>query len=95
MQHCSRCGHGIATHNPYCHGYGHGNHCYLPSTRPSTEYAIPPLPVDELQQPPPTAPSEPPVPPEECLAAKVDTLTDIVGKLAMKIEEFEKKMSAK
>jgi len=26
MQRCTHCGHGIATHNPYCHGHGHGGY---------------------------------------------------------------------
>lgn len=85
----THCGHGVVTHNPYCHGHGHhgGYHsfCYPPQQ---------PVPV-----PTPQAwygASQPVARQDESLvAAKVDKLTDLVEKLATKVEELEKSQSEK
>jgi hypothetical protein len=101
MQHCSHCGHEKNPHTPFCHGYSHGGyHSCPPSFRPSTDDDVPPAFEEVLPPPPPPPPPTPSEQPpviirEEGLAAKVDKLTQLVGKLASKVEDMEKKMSAK
>lgn len=92
-------------HNPFCPGHvvhHHGGyHCYPPgcwyavsqqqtSTRPLIYEGIP-LAAQETQ---PATPSSPP-PREAPNTAREDALADIVGKLATKVEELEKKLSEK